>query len=510
MALNFGILQPVDIGGQFMAGQKQAQENQLAQQQASIREQEMGMRQQEMGMRQQEATEKTEDRALKLKKAETRTKFLTDLSAKMEEGGHKLDRKTLSSMMNFGLQNNEDSLVKLAGEGLKALDEQEQFAGIMGGGAPAAVRPQVAPGAMGSGTFDPNAPAPVAPVNALAPVAAAPVAPVNALAPTDVGDMRRKRDQLLAMGTTRSIAAANALDRDIALASKEPVYHNVPGVGLVDPRTGKVVTPEGVKPSELVRNYEYAKTQGFAGSLFDYERKLKEAGRAPATPATPSAPVAVVDPVTGKPVYVSRDKAMGMTPASAQESLPPKEIQKREAALPQATTAVTGFEKKTDSFVKDLIALRDHPGLSEITGIAAGRMPGITASGRAAQALYDKVVAKGGFQALQDLRDASKTGGALGNVSNQEGKQLVSSFSAIDRRQDAADVRSALDQAIGDVQGARTRLREAYDMTYSYKGSDAPTPRSPGAAPAATPAAGGKLSPTEQTELDALRKRFGK
>lgn len=151
------------------------------------------------------------------------------------------------------------------------------------------------------------------------------------------------------------------------------------------------------------------------------------------------------------------------------EALPPKEIQKREAALPQATSAIKGFEAKSDSFVKDLEKLRDHPGLSQITGIVAGRAPAVTAEGRAAQALYDKVVAKGGFQALQDLRDASKTGGALGNVSNQEGKQLTASFSAIDRRQDAKDVKAAIDQAIGDVQGAKTRMREAYDSTYSYK-----------------------------------------
>ena len=151
------------------------------------------------------------------------------------------------------------------------------------------------------------------------------------------------------------------------------------------------------------------------------------------------------------------------------ESLPPKEIQKREAALPQATSAIKGFESKSDSFVKDLEKLRDHPGLSQITGLVAGRVPALTAEGRAAQALYDKVVAKGGFQALQDLRDASKTGGALGNVSNQEGKQLTASFSAIDRRQDAKDVKAAIDQAIGDVQGAKTRMREAYDATYQYK-----------------------------------------
>lgn len=179
-------------------------------------------------------------------------------------------------------------------------------------------------------------------------------------------------------------------------------------------------------------------------------------------------------------------------------ALPPKEIQKREAALPQATSAVKGFEAKSASFVNDLIALRDHPGLSQITGIAAGRLPGLTSEGRAAQALYDKVVAKGGFQALQDMRDASKTGGALGNVSNQEGKQLTASFAAIDRKQDAKDVQAAIDTAINDIEGARVRMKEAYDATYAYKA----------AAPAA--AAAGALSPAEQAELDQLRNRFRK
>jgi hypothetical protein len=161
--------------------------------------------------------------------------------------------------------------------------------------------------------------------------------------------------------------------------------------------------------------------------------------------------------------------AASLKESASAELLTPKEKQKREAAYPQATSAINSFETKADSFVKDIEKLRDSPGLSEITGFAAGRIPGITANGRAAQALYDKIVAKGGFQALQDLRDASKTGGALGNVSNQEGKQLTASFAAIDRRQDAKDVRASLDQAIGDIQGSKTRLREAYDMTYQFK-----------------------------------------
>jgi hypothetical protein len=151
------------------------------------------------------------------------------------------------------------------------------------------------------------------------------------------------------------------------------------------------------------------------------------------------------------------------------EGIAPKELQKREAALPAATASVKGFEAKSDSFIKDLEALRDHPGLEGITGAVYGRTPSIGKDSSAAQALYEKVVAKGGFQALQDLRDASKTGGALGNVSNQEGKQLSSSFAAIQRTQSADDVRAAINQAIADIEGAKTRTREAYDSTYSYK-----------------------------------------
>jgi hypothetical protein len=221
-------------------------------------------------------------------------------------------------------------------------------------------------------------------------------------------------------------------------------------------------------------------------ALIGVQTELKQAGRTPAQPRPEQPAQPVIDPDTGKQILVSREEAIRrrMTPANAAEGLAPKEIQKREAALPAATSAVTGFETKSKSFVKDLETLRDHPGLSSITGIAAGRMPGLTANGRAAQALYDKIVAKGGFQALQDLRDASKTGGALGNVSNQEGKQLTSSFAAIDRRQAAEDVQAAINQAIADIEGARTRTREAYDSTYSYKS----------AAGQAAPAGAGKPS----------------
>jgi hypothetical protein len=160
-------------------------------------------------------------------------------------------------------------------------------------------------------------------------------------------------------------------------------------------------------------------------------------------------------------------------------ALPPKEKQKREAIYPKATSAIKAFENTSDDLIKDLAELRNHPGLSSITGIAAGRLPGVTKEGRAAQALYDKIVARGGFQALTDLKAA---GGTLGAVSNQEGTQLKDSYAAINRTQDAADVRKALDQALANTQRSKDRVREEYDTTYEYRNT---VPRSSAASSAA-------------------------
>lgn len=170
----------------------------------------------------------------------------------------------------------------------------------------------------------------------------------------------------------------------------------------------------------------------------------------------------------GERVQIARDEAkrkeLGL------EALPPKEIQKREAAYPQATSSIKGFETKSDDFIKDLEKLRDDPGLNLITGSVYGRTPSLSREGSRAQATYNKIFAKGGFQALQDMRDASKTGGALGNVSNQEGERLERSVvGGLDRTQNVEDVKKGIDDLIDQIKGSKVRMREAYDMTYDYK-----------------------------------------
>lgn len=151
--------------------------------------------------------------------------------------------------------------------------------------------------------------------------------------------------------------------------------------------------------------------------------------------------------------------------------LAPKELQAREAKYPLATQAVKTVESKADRLITDIETLKNHPGLDSITGTVYGRTPSVTKEGRQAQALYDSIVARGGFQELAAMRAASPTGGALGNVSNQEGQQLKDAFGTLNRTQDAADLRTQLGRVADDVRGAKQRVREAYDMTYDYKAS---------------------------------------
>ena len=376
------------------------------------------------------------------------------------------------------------------GVGLRQkLDERAQFARIMGTGQPPAAAPAPAPaaapapapmraGALGSGTFG-MAPEPV---NQLAPAPAAPAPVANALAAPDVSDLRRKRDALLSMGTPQAIAAARAMDADIALASREPTYQNVPGVGLVDPRNARVVMPSVEPTDPEIKRYEYAKAQGYRGSLFDFKREMANAGRTPAQPVQPSAPVAVVDE-SGKVKYVTREQSLGMTPATAIEGLSPKEVQKREAVLPQARQAVKTVGNTMSVIGETVDRLLANPdGLNGITGTIYGRTPAFTDAANTANADLEQLKNLAFVQGLTELRAASKTGAGVGNVSNREGERFENLKASLDRRQSKTDLENALRRLKEQASFTTQTMQEAFDETYKYK-QTAPSVQTPAATP---------------------------
>ena len=227
-------------------------------------------------------------------------------------------------------------------------------------------------------------------------------------------------------------------------------------------------------PPSMVAEYQFAKTPdggGFKGTYQEFVTARALAGRAPAQPRAEQPPVAVVDPNTNKVIFVDRATAIAnkMTPASAIEGLSPKEIQLREAKFPQAKTAVASFETSAEKLAKDLETLANSKGLEGITGLIGGRTPAITKEARAAEALYNSIVARGGFNELQNIRASSPTGGALGNVSNAEGQNLRDAFAPLKLTQNASDLKGQLLKAAQETRASVGRIKETFDMTYEYK-----------------------------------------
>ena len=248
-SFNFGAFDPT-LGARIAAIPQEAQKQQTANMLQAMQMQ-GAMRQNEMS--QMQLDELKSDRAEMIK-------LQQDLEAK---GGSpdlgRLANVLLKSPKHF----------KLGIELKEKLAKQAQFAEAMRDEPPArtATTPAAAPmAAPEPGSFGADVAARTAAVpawaqgNALAP----PVAPpANALAAGNeaLAALQQKRNRLRGIDSDLARAALKSIDAEIALASKEPVYHNVTGVGLVDPRTGRVVTPPLKQQTRLLSNTNMPKSK---------------------------------------------------------------------------------------------------------------------------------------------------------------------------------------------------------------------------------------------------------
>ena len=266
------------------------------------------------------------------------------------------------------------------------------------------------------------------------------------------------------------------------------------------------------------------------GDVYDPAKRefIRKPQAAPA-PAAPGAPVAVMGP-DGRPQYVSREQAIGMTPFSpaavkfigggaggGTRAAPAAPAPKPMTALQQhasrkvmaadktsvknSQSVVGELEKLTDELVGNPEkGIRPDPGLSGITGYQA-LIPSLPKSdARKAQQKLETM--KGKVMAFG--RQLASLEGKLGNMAVQEWKFVSDSIQALDPAAGNLDVQ--LRDIVRQAKNFASTVQERYDMT--YEGGD----ESPSAAPGrpSAPAAAGGLSPAEQAELDQLRKQFRK
>lgn len=138
--------------------------------------------------------------------------------------------------------------------------------------------------------------------------------------------------------------------------------------------------------------------------------------------------------------------------------------------LAGATNSLKGSQQSLNSLAQEALAIRNDPNLWRITGVA-GTLPNMPGGGAAdLEARLQTLTSKVAFGTLQSMRDASKTGGALGSVSEKELKLLESSLAALDKRQSSAAYQKSLDRIIEFATESQKRMQKAFDDTYMAKG----------------------------------------
>ena len=198
----------------------------------------------------------------------------------------------------------------------------------------------------------------------------------------------------------------------------------------------------------------------------------------------------IIEAATGKPMPVPGQPAQGVQqPGTVQQqpgqppATPGLKLQDQGAGAeqrsygtqrgqlmaekPVATVAFNDAASNLDRLTDLAGQVAKHPGLSNATGLigAFPNVPGSAASD--ATASLDSLKSQVAFSVLQAMRNASKTGGALGQVSDREEEMLANNLAALQRAQSTGAIREQLIKIAAWAPGAKARLKNAYDMTYN-------------------------------------------
>ena len=142
---------------------------------------------------------------------------------------------------------------------------------------------------------------------------------------------------------------------------------------------------------------------------------------------------------------------------------------KLQGAFNQDTAALSGSTNAMDRLATAANEALNHPGLGGVTGFSS-LFPSIPGGDAAdAQAKLNTLKSQVAFGVLQDMRNNSKTGGALGAVSDSEGKRLEANLAALENAQSEKQMKESLQKIIEYTEGAKERLRSSFNLRHGGK-----------------------------------------
>jgi hypothetical protein len=197
---------------------------------------------------------------------------------------------------------------------------------------------------------------------------------------------------------------------------------------------------------------------------------------------------------------------------------------RRDAVAKEYRNAGTALQNLQET-LNSAQQVRTAPGLERATGFSGAYLPSFP-GGAAAQAQTRLENLRGKITAMGKATAAMS--GAIGSIANQEWKILADQIAVIDPVKGVGPMLEQIDSLEKQALAAMGRIKDAYEKQYGEDferfpqfrelpmpaqgaGLNAPRTTAPArpAAPSRAPAQGG-LSPAEQAELDALRRRFGR
>jgi hypothetical protein len=177
----------------------------------------------------------------------------------------------------------------------------------------------------------------------------------------------------------------------------------------------------------------------------------------PAKPNAASAEVPLTDP--RNPVY------RGMAPKNVQENITKLNLE-RAVAIPQVTTQLATVYNLRNT-VKNLST---HPFLENILGIYDQFEMGDTKPGTInARSLYNQLFSQTAISQIQAMRDASKTGGAVGQVTEGEWDKLSNAALAMSVKQSPEDFKINLKNYENTLDQIEQKIRGTHKTVYGGK-----------------------------------------
>lgn len=247
--------------------------------------------------------------------------------------------------------------------------------------------------------------------------------------------------------------------------------------------------PQQAEDTATITEFKFARKNGFKGSFADF-KALNRAGGASSKLGTgvvtqdEDGNFFFANPVLAGDDFSTRQSPIENTPVSRQLGETSRQRQQRDIdtaggkttstglaerqlELPQAKSRLAATESKMDRLATAAQSIIDDDDLWKAVGLGRGLsiIPG--SAGARVKAMIDGLLSKSGLAVLQDIRDNSKTGGAVGQVSNFEQKLFQDNIAPLSNLNvSPEDYRDFVQQVVDYANGAKGRFRDAFFATY--------------------------------------------